>query len=86
MDASNVSQPTDGLDSSHNSLLPGTSGTGSGSNVSTYPTLPSDLKEQWMILEEAKSIPFSKWDLQATLAWMELSLGEWRGSRLCRYG
>ena len=59
----------DGLDIGPSSLL-------SSSNQSSYQPLPLDLKEQWKILEEAKSVPFSKWDLQATMAWFEVGLGK----------
>lgn len=68
-------QSADGLDISQSSLLQG-AGRSSSSVGAPYQSLPSDLKEQWKILEDAKSVPFSKWDLQATMAWMEVGLGE----------
>jgi len=57
------------------SLDVATSGLVSNSFTSDKPLLV-DLKEQWRILEEAKSVPFSKWDLQAVVAWFEVGLGE----------
>lgn len=70
MDAPDSSQSADGLD--------GSQGAGrAGSNLAgSRQSLTSDLKEQWRIFEEAKFVPFSKWDLQATMAWMDIGLGE----------
>ena len=54
-------------------------------SLTSYQPLPMDLKEQWRILEEAKSVPFSKWDLQAVTAWFEVGLGEFgRGGGMNR--
>ncbi len=65
MDSTDGVSRADNLDQNVSSLV-----------SASYQPLPLDLKEQWRILEEAQSVPFSKWDLQATLAWFEVGLGE----------
>lgn len=64
---------SDGLDLSQSSLM---GGRGLSNIGSPYHPMPSELKEHWRTLEEAKATPFIKWNLKVMVAWLEAGLGE----------
>ncbi len=67
---------TDGLDMSNSSILAGAGLRGTTTNSFPYTRVPSDIREQWKVLEQAKGIPFHEWTVQHVVAWMETGLGE----------
>lgn len=67
--------PADGLDLSQSSLIQGL-GVSPGTVGSPYQSVSSDLKHHWRVLEGAKGLAFSKWDLKTVIAWLEAELGK----------
>ena len=65
----------DGLNLSQSSLIQG-SGHSSANVGSPYQSVGPDLKEQWRILEEARGLSFSKWEVNTIVAWLEAGIGK----------
>ncbi len=62
---------------SNSSILAGAGLRGTTPITFPYNRVPSNIREQWKVLEQAKSVPFQDWTLQQVMAWIETGLGEW---------